>query len=630
MTDTQLTGFNMGANVIVRGKLQPDGITYFGMNIVELFLGDGADDLTVVNLTQVNHFIDLGGGDDIARVKSVDGPLLLHGGGGSDTVFVGSDDSKLDIVNAVFGYDGGDNDSDRLVLDNAQDQGLDEVLNVTRTMVELKTMDLSEDRGMFLPEDSYIIKLRGASGGSFTLELDDPISGSLRNITVPYDVSTARLESAIQRGLIPDDESCGIIGTSRCARAVKVWSLGEAFVIFFIGERLNAKVRLGLFTDSLEGFENEMFQNKTNDILSRNSDVVYANLEFLDVFMGDHDIVTNVRGTTADTTIVTQSGDDTFFVSSEANQNTANAGTVDFLHGWLDYLEDDLHLVSSTGRHRLMISDEKSKVPKGVGIDGNLEFGPATLTKDSLRNLHPALGDIYFTANGGHWSDGVNLWFGGGGDRLNVESVPSNPNASPLRTATSVHCGDGDDIMNVNLVADQHDGVVFIANGQHGNDAINASKSSLGVILFGDDGDDSLVGGSGNDVLIGDYGRVVWRSSDNIFNPDGVIESIAGQGGFGDYTDGVIREITDVYSVSTALGGNDHLTMGAGDDVGIGGAFDDSVRGDAGSDIIVSMGVYSNYSGSNNDSSFFPLCSLAILLRFHISSGRRPQKRQPA
>jgi Ca2+-binding RTX toxin-like protein len=114
--------------------------------------------------------------------------------------------------------------------------------------------------------------------------------------------------------------------------------------------------------------------------------------------------------------------------------------------------------------------------------------------------------------------------------------------------------------------------------------------------LFGDGGMDELVGGSGNDVLIGDYGRVLWRSSDNIFSAAS-IEAIAGQGGYGDFTDGVIRTITDVYSVTTDEGGNDDLTLGEGDDVGIGGASDDTVRGDGGNDIIVSMICYLPYLG---------------------------------
>ena len=82
----------------------------------------------------------------------------------------------------------------------------------------------------------------------------------------------------------------------------------------------------------------------------------------------------------------------------------------------------------------------------------------------------------------------------------------------------------------------------------------------------GDSGDDTLYGGNHDDILIGDYGRVVWRSSENI------VEGIAGQGGYGDMTThGVITNATDVYSVCTSEGGRDLVYGGQGSDLILGG-----------------------------------------------------------
>ena len=50
-----------------------------------------------------------------------------------------------------------------------------------------------------------------------------------------------------------------------------------------------------------------------------------------------------------------------------------------------------------------------------------------------------------------------------------------------------------------------HDGALFIANGQGGDDTIDASESSFPVILIGDDSADTLTVGSGSDIVIGDY-----------------------------------------------------------------------------------------------------------------------------
>lgn len=569
-----LTGFKMGA----------EGIKYAMLEVFELFFGDGAEGLTVEHTSEAMHYVSLSGGNDTTRVKTISGPFIVNGGEGADVMRVSSDKSKLDEVHAMLGFAGGDQDEfdDRIILDNSADTEIDDVLNVSRTMVEVESMNLSADRAI-IPESSYLLKLRGATGGSFKLLLNNSTK-----VEVPYPVSASVLENYIQRALIPETDersSCGTESSSRCSNVVKVWSIGETFAVFFVGQELKTSMSLELFTDGLTSFEPEMFQNMTNDILLRNTDVVYGELEYLDVnSMGTLETVVNVRGTTAITTIYTQGFDDKFFVSSEANQNIENAASVDFLHGWLDYLHEDVTLVAQSGRHRLMISDESSSISKGYDSNGTKNFGPTVLSRESMTDIHPALGNIYFTAVDGHWSDGVNVWLGKNDDRLDVVSVPSNKPGSLLRTTTQVNCGSGDDEVNIILSESEHYGVAFVANGQDGDDMLNASQSSLPVILFGDAGHDRLIGGSNNDVVFGDYGRVVWRSSDG---PNGVVAAISGGGGYGDFTDGVLRTITGVYSTGTDQGGNDKITLNEGDDVGIGGFGADVINGDDGRDIVV-------------------------------------------
>jgi Ca2+-binding RTX toxin-like protein len=231
--------------------------------------------------------------------------------------------------------------------------------------------------------------------------------------------------------------------------------------------------------------------------------LAYYDVEVLDISMGSQDIVLNVRGTTAETFIKTQDSDDTVFVSSDANEVISTAGSVDFLEGWLDYIESDLHIEVSTGRHRLMMSDESSSKSKGIGSGG-----PAALTEDSLVQLSDGLGDIFFKATGGNWFGGVNLWLGQNADSLNVLSIPSAA-STDLQTSTSLHCGSGDDTVTISLDETSLEEVVFVANGQAGDDVIDASASSLPVILFGDDGNDTLTGGSGNDIIV----RILWSEA---------------------------------------------------------------------------------------------------------------------
>ena len=251
----------------------------------------------------------------------------------------------------------------------------------------------------------------------------------------------------------------------------------------------------------MENFYSETYLNSTNDILDVNSDVAYTNVERLDIYTGEQEIVVNVRGTSAETFIETQDSDDRIFVSSDADLDVTNAESVDVLFGILDYVEEDLHFECNGGVHRLMISDVFSTIPKGVGTEG-----PAELTESSLLNLADNLGNIEFVASSGNFYEGVTLWLGTEGDHLNVTSIQS---LGPYRTTTSVHAGNGSDVLSINLENSNHS--LFVANGQGDDDVLDATHSSLPVILFGDGGNDELYGGSNADVLIGDYGLVFWK-----------------------------------------------------------------------------------------------------------------------
>jgi Ca2+-binding RTX toxin-like protein len=596
LTKTQLVGFNMGRNIVINGKEMLDGIEYSGMEVVEIFLGDGKDMVIVEDTTGAIHLLDTGGGDDSVRIKDISGPFIIHGQDGADVVTVSSTENKLDRIEALLAFDGGiDEEVDELNVDNS---GSDEedILFVSRQMVEFENLMPENATNLTLP-DSFLIDLRYATEGAFILQFNEneeesKNEGGSSSIIVPYPINATDLESLIQRSLIPKDvelDSCGKNETTKCSLAVKVYEIGQTFAVFFVGERLNTGLNVTLDVGDLESnskpFVPEVFDDATVNLLKRNSDIAYANLEVLDIKTGTGAALVNVRGTSVTTTITTQDKDDLVFISSEASQvNLETAASLEFLTGWLDYLEFDLTVNVGIGRHRLLISDENSTVSKG-GVDN--AAGPAELTWESLTKISDILGDFYYTAEGGNWSAGVNLWLGKGDDRLNVLSVPSNPGSTTLRTTTTVRAGPGEDTINIALREEDHQGTVFVANGEADNDVIDASQSTLGVILFGDGGDDRIVGGFGRDILFGDFGRVVWKSfNENIFAHVGVVIAVAGGGGYGDFTDGIVRTISEIFSISADLGGFDNLSLGSGDDIGIGGPFDDIIEGDDGNDIL--------------------------------------------
>ncbi|MEP5567020.1 MAG: LEPR-XLL domain-containing protein, partial [Halioglobus sp.] len=101
------------------------------------------------------------------------------------------------------------------------------------------------------------------------------------------------------------------------------------------------------------------------------------------------------------------------------------------------------------------------------------------------------------------------LNLGKGSDELTVDSTHSM--SSAVETVTLVNAGRGADVITVNL--DDKDGF-FVVRGEEGNDTINAAASTLGIIAFGDEGSDTLIGGSGADLLLGDIARVDYVDED--------------------------------------------------------------------------------------------------------------------
>lgn len=587
--DTSFYGMNMANNVMVLNDGPFHGIEYKEFEIITFNLGDGKDSITVHSTSGAVHILNLEGQDDTVYVKSLSGPMLINGNDGNDEVHISSDEAKLNLINALLAFDGGnDTDADVLTLNNTGDSGIDDVFTISRLMVtsdsmQPKVADIFDITNPVLPRESYLINLKNATGGSFTLSVKDPGHPGEKSVIIDYPTTTATIEQRLTSLLLGGPKkvikSCGMTKSSFCADPVAVRQLGgsDAFAVFFVGERLNKGVRLSLDTSKLIDFTSERYKNGTNDILNVNSDVAYTNVEVLKVYTGDKNIVMNVRGTSAETYIESQSGDDNVFVSSDADENATTADSVDKLLGVLDYIENNLHIQCNRGRHRLLISDSLSSIAKGVGLNG-----PAVLTKSSLENLAENLGNIYYAAKDGNWYDGISIWLGEEGDKLDINSIQD---LAPNRTVTSVHSGNGPDILSINVEASNYS--LFVANGQGGDDFLDASKASLPVILFGDGGNDTLHGGSNRDALFGDYGEVIW------YNNNGDVVARAGGGGYGDFTDGEVRLIGHVrglfppVNVNVMDSGNDTINGHEDRDVIFGGGGEmDVLSGDGGSDVL--------------------------------------------
>ena len=92
-------------------------------------------------------------------------------------------------------------------------------------------------------------------------------------------------------------------------------------------------------------------------------------------------------------------------------------------------------------------------------------------------------------------------------------------------------------------------------------------------------GNDTIYLGSGDDLAFGG------GSGDIIFGEDGQ-DIVLGDFGLYDTRQNT-SEYVRVISTDTESGGDDNITLGSGDDVGVGGAFTDKIYGEDGMDILV-------------------------------------------
>ena len=113
------------------------------------------------------------------------------------------------------------------------------------------------------------------------------------------------------------------------------------------------------------------------------------------------------------------------------------------------------------------------------------------------------------------------------------------------------------------------------------NDVVDASASTLPLLIFGGQGDDSITGGQGGDVIFGDRGSVQYAdASTNVV-------SRFGNGGPGDVFSGQILPPSLIQGVDNTIGGDDVISAGIGNDFVLGGLGDDTISGNDGNDVIL-------------------------------------------
>ncbi len=390
-----------------------------------------------------------------------------------------------------------------------------------------------------------------ATGGSFDITFP-----TLNNAvaTINFGDSAAIVLTKLSAILNPNNASLDLPHTDNVA----VNQFGNVYVIIFQG--VHRTLRLTQANINAAGLTGG---NHSVQLATRVDGINYYGVETLNIDLGSGDDVFNVQGTTASTNLNLRNGNDRVYVSDLADVTQATKDTADFLPGKLNALVGRLNIDAGLGTNRLMVSDESTEQGDGAVV----------VTNEMIQGLAPA--EIHYVAAAtGTFAHGITIWTSNLADTVTVHSTHLRSGA---RTITTLNTGAGDDTVTVTLL-DGMDGD-FVLNTQAGNDVVDASNSSLPLILFGGDGLlDRITGGTGNDLIFGDVGQVLYHDG-NVNQPMIVL----GNGGPGDKTDGLNHTYRVEVLIGSPAAGSDVIIGRAGDDMIFAQEADDIVIGDDGS-----------------------------------------------
>ena len=366
------------------------------------------------------------------------------------------------------------------------------------------------------------LTVEGATAGTFRIGLRgfdpdndysyDPNDPSKIGWTDPiaFDASADDLLNALSPILNPNNSRDDLPHT----RNVAVQRHGNVFFITFQGEYKDLSIDAAdIDLSNLNG--NIALETRVNGIN-------YDTLEILNVDLGSGNDRFQVMGTSPQTVtnLNTAGGDDTVDIYNDGRS--------------LDQVQGNLNVDAGSGQNRMNVDDSGDP-----DADSNVLITNATIT-----GLAPAAIN-YRVSNGGNLAGGITIWSGTEGDTINVTSTHKTPG---VRTITTLNPGPGDDIVGVSLDA-AVDGF-FAVNTQEGDDTVNASASSLPLVIFGGDGADNISAGSGGDIIFGDQGRIYY------FDDNGEPATVLGSGApaAGDTIDATAA----IYTRAVVLGGEVH------------------------------------------------------------------------
>ncbi|MBL4832198.1 MAG: hypothetical protein JKY55_20255, partial [Aliivibrio sp.] len=573
LSGTSLTGLGMGA-----------GIEYGDIEVVELLLGQNDDNLTITDTAE----------------NSI---TAVHGGGGDDTLTVTGSNANSALI--LFG----DTTQDGWTYNATSDEKTDKAREFNNPGND--TINASGANGSVtlyggagndtITGSNFGDHIAGGSGNDYLYGLggDDHIYGDAGfnvDISTRLDLSTQILTvvNIANGGADNLDTSDSLLVGNDYIDA----GLGDDIVIADKGwinqtsdvNRILSTARTDITDVTNAGFESggqdTVLGNAGNDIIlgGQSSDYLYGGngpegasiaTEDNDVLIGDMGIVTLVAAEVSQvfTTDTNQGAADNIHGDEGNDIILAGAGS-DYVEGGQgndmvlgDFGEVDLRngavlLKTEDGDQHAYGDDE---IHLGSGNDRVLAgLGSDTVTSES-GDSHVIADNGYLSYNAlGHLIDANTSDATLGGDDNITLGLGDNTLLGGNGSDTMTTAGGNDHITGDNGQF-IYDGLGTLTQAktsdlaQGAGDVIDAGD---GVnLVLGGQGGDSITTGSGNDVVIGDNGQI-------------------------NLVDGIRREVFST-DTTNSTGGNDVISLGAGDDQAIAGVGSDQVTNLSGETIII-------------------------------------------
>jgi Ca2+-binding RTX toxin-like protein len=563
------------------------GVEYREVENLDIRLGSGNDNFTIEDTFDGTTRLVTGAGNDVVNVEAISGDTTVWGGAGNDTFNVHDDAQTLAGIDATLTINGDL---------HFREQTVNWVDGLPDTPVPASQLVVNQ------------------SGQQYTTI----VNGQPVQSTGP-----AFVDVAVLNPMTGEVVTTGLNKTIVTRRIALPFPNKQTFVETFAGDDTLNVVNVGE-----DGAVTVTLDGDSIDLSNMAGRIVYAEspstVEELNITLGDGDDAFDVLGTNVNTVthLLAGAGDDTITVG--------NNGSLDDVLGVLD-------VDAGAGDHNVLVVDDSADPDADSGVVINALSVVGLAPADILYTATGGFFGSHYDAGSGQFSAGIMISAGTGGDTIRVDGARSNS----VIEVTRIDAGGGDDEVTIPAIDPRY----LEVHGGTGEDLIQIlSGGGLfgGLTVFGDEDDDTIVGGpaadvlvgglgndtvqggEGDDVLVGDNARIVRDAfyvvqrietrddalggNDILFSSEGNDVLLGGAAGdrltalfggsilLGDagtvvFDDGS-PEANDVFTTTPEVGGDDILIGGPQTNILIGGAGKDTITGGDGDDVILGDGGY--------------------------------------